>query len=72
VSATCAGSPALTDAMGDVFAVVCCAAPRLGCAVSAAATPGKALREVERLFGAAGYTRCALRHDLSAASGKRR
>jgi hypothetical protein len=72
VSATCAGSPALTGDMGDVFAVFCCDQPRVGCAVSAAATRGKALREVERMFGAAGYTHCALRHYLSAASGKRR
>ena len=36
VSKTCANGPATTNDMGDVFAVMCCARPKLGCAVAAA------------------------------------
>jgi len=71
VSATCANGPAATDAMGDVFAIVCCRMPRVGCAAAAAATKRKALRAVERMFDSAGYSHCALRHYMSAASGER-
>jgi hypothetical protein len=72
VSTTCANGPAATDAMGDVFAVVCCRMPRVGCAVAAAATKREALRAVGRMFDRAGYSHCALRHYMSAASGEQR
>jgi hypothetical protein len=72
VSATCANGPAATDALGDVFAIVCCRIPRVGCAAAAAATKREARRAVERKFDRAGYSHCALRHYMSAASGERR
>jgi hypothetical protein len=72
VSTTCANGPAATDAMGDVFAVVCCRLPQVGCAVAAAANKREALRAVERMFDRAGYSHCALRHYMSAASGEQR
>ena len=72
VSTTCANGPAATDAMGDVFAVVCCRTPRFGCAVAAAATKREALRAVGRMFDTAGYSQCELRHYMSAASGEQR
>ena len=36
VSKTCANGPATTNDMEDVFAVMCCTRPKLGCAVAAA------------------------------------
>ena len=72
VSATCANGPAVTDAPGDVFAIVCCRLPRVGCAAAVAATKREARRAVETMFDRAGYSRCALRHYMSAASGERR
>jgi len=71
LSQTCANAPAVTGDMGDVFAVVCCASPRKGCAISAAATRRAALRSVEKMFEDAGYSNCALKHYLSAASGQK-
>jgi len=72
VSSTCANGPAATDALGDVFAIVCCRMPRVGCAAAAAATKREARRAVERKLDRAGYSQCALRHYMSAASGERR
>jgi hypothetical protein len=72
VSETCANGPATTDDLGDVFAVVCCKLPRTACAVSAAATRQQALHTVEKMFGDAGYANCALKHYMSAASGRKR
>ena len=71
LSQTCANGPAATGDMGDVFAFVCCTTPRAGCAVSAAASRRQALRNVMKMFDEAGYSQCALRHYMSAASGKR-
>jgi hypothetical protein len=72
LSHTCANGPAATDAMGDVFAIVCCRQPRVGCAAAAAASKREALRAVERMFDKAGYSQCGLRHYMSAANGERR
>jgi hypothetical protein len=63
--------PAATDALGDVFAIVCCRAPRVGCAVVAARTR-EARRAVGKMFDRAGYSHRALRHYMTAASGERR
>ena len=38
VSKTCANGPASTQDLKEVFAVMCCTQPRVGCAASAAAT----------------------------------
>jgi len=71
VSATCANGPAATDAPGDVFAIVCCRLPRVGCAAAVAATKREARRAVERMFDGADYSHCALRHYMTARGGER-
>lgn len=71
LSKTCANGPASTDDMGDVFAVMCCTQPRTGCAVSAAGNRREAMRNVQKMFGDAGYSGCALKHYMSAGSGKK-
>ncbi len=70
-SKTCANGPASTNEMEDVFAVMCCTKPRRGCAVGVAGARQDALKTVQKTFADAGYSNCALRHYLSAASGKK-
>src|SRR5262245_14107185 len=55
VSKTCAGVPASTDTPDDVFAVMCCARPSQGCAVSVAGNRQDALKSVQKTFSDAGF-----------------
>jgi hypothetical protein len=71
VSKTCAFGPAVTDDLKDVFAVVCCADPRLGCATAAAANRREAMRTVQQTLADAGYSNCSVRHYISAATGRK-
>jgi hypothetical protein len=71
VSETCANGPAVTDDMREVFALVCCTKPKLGCAASAAANKRDASRAAQKMFAEAGYSECAVRHYLQAGTGKR-
>ena len=70
-SKTCANGPASTNEMEDVFAVMCCTKPRRGCAVGVAGARQDALKSVQKTFADAGYSNCALRHYISAATGKK-
>jgi len=71
VSKTCANGPATTNDMGDVFAVMCCTRPKLGCAVAAAESREDAQARVRKNLTDAGYSSCTLRHYMSAGSGKK-
>ena len=71
VSKTCAGGPASTPDLREVFAVVCCTQPHRGCAVSAAANRREAAKNVQEMFADAGYKDCSVQHYMSAATGKR-
>jgi hypothetical protein len=71
LSKTCANGPAVTDDMGEVFAVMCCAQPRIGCAASAAANRRDAAKGAQQMFTDAGYSDCSVRHFISAGTGKR-
>jgi hypothetical protein len=71
VSKTCANGPASTNDMKEVFAVMCCTQPRVGCAASAAANRREALKNLHEMFADAGYKDCAVRHYTSAGTGKR-
>ena len=71
VSKTCANGPATTNDMGDVFAVMCCARPKLGCAVAAAESREDAQASVRKNLTDAGYSSCTLRHYMSAGNGKK-
>jgi len=50
VSSTCAETPASTNGMDHTFAVMCCTAPKAGCAAAVGATRQIALKEVKRLL----------------------
>lgn len=71
VSKTCANGPASTDDMREVFAVMCCAQPKLGCVAAAAAGRREAMRSAQHMLADAGYSDCSVRHYLSAGTGKR-
>lgn len=71
VSKTCANGPATTNEMDDVFAVMCCSRPRLGCAAAAAESRGDASASVRKNLTEAGFSSCTLRHYMSAGSGKK-
>lgn len=71
VSKTCANGPAVTDDMREVFAVMCCEQPRSGCAVSAGGNRRDAAKAVQQMFTDGGYSKCAVRHYISAGSGKK-
>ena len=71
VSKTCANGPASTQDLKEVFAVMCCKQPRVGCATSAAANRREALKNVQEMFADAGYKDCSVQHYMSAATGRR-
>jgi hypothetical protein len=71
ISKTCANGPAVTDDLREVFALVCCAKPKMGCAAAAAANKREASRNVQQMFADAGYSECSVRHFLGASTGKK-
>ena len=71
VSKTCANGPAVTNDTGDFFAVMCCTKPKLGCAAAPADSREDAAAAVRKTLVDAGFSNCALRHHLSADTGKK-
>ena len=71
VSKTCANGPASTRDIRETFAVMCCTQPQTGCAAAAAVSKRDALKNLREMFADAGYKDCAVRHYMSAASGKK-
>ncbi len=71
VSKTCANGPASTQDLKEVFAVMCCRQPRVGCAASAASNRREALKNVQEMFADAGYKDCSVQHYMSAGTGRR-
>ena len=71
LSKTCANGPAVTDDMKEVFALVCCEKPRVGCAAAAAANKRDASRNAQQMFADAGYSDCSVRHYFQAGTGRK-
>ena len=71
VSESCAGSPASTDDMNDIFAAMCCQQPQPGCAIGVGKTRNEASQGVRKTFSDAGYSDCALRYYRSARTGRK-
>jgi hypothetical protein len=71
ISKTCANGPAVTDDLREVFALMCCAKPKTGCAAAAAANKREASRNAQQMFADAGYSDCAVRHFLGASTGRK-
>jgi hypothetical protein len=71
VSKTCADTPASTNGMDHVFAVMCCTNPKSGCAAGVGANRDKALKAVKGLLDDAGYSKCSLKSYFKAGTGEK-
>jgi len=71
VSQTCAETPASTNGMDHIFAVMCCSDPKSGCAAAVGGSREVALREVKRLFSEGGYSQCSLKSYYKAGTGEK-
>ena len=71
VSQTCADTPASTNGMDHIFAVMCCSDPKSGCAAAVGGSREVALREVKRLFSEGGYSQCSLKSYYKAGTGEK-
>jgi hypothetical protein len=69
-SSTCAETPASTNGMDNVFAVMCCEAPRAACAASVGSDRASALNEVKTIFKNGGFTQCTLKSYFKAGTGE--
>jgi hypothetical protein len=71
VSQTCATAAAHTNDMDDVFAVLCCTEPEVGCAAGVAKGREEALAAVKNTFARAGFAACMLKGYFNAGDGTR-
>jgi hypothetical protein len=71
VSSTCADTPASTNGMDHIFAVMCCSDPKTGCAAAVGGSREVALKEVKRLFSDGGYSQCSLKSYFKAGTGEK-
>jgi hypothetical protein len=71
VSSTCADTPASTNGMDHVFAVMCCSDPKSGCAAAVGSSREVALREVKKLFSDGGFSQCSLKSYFKAGTGEK-
>lgn len=71
VSQTCAETPASTNGMDHVFAVMCCTDPKNGCAAAVGPDRDSALKEVKRIFSDGGYSKCSLKSYFKAGTGEK-
>ena len=71
VSQSCAETPATTNGMDHVFAVMCCSDPKSACAAGVGANRDKALKEVKSVLSDAGYSQCSLKSYFKAGTGEK-
>lgn len=71
VSQTCAETPASTNGMDHIFAVMCCTDPKSACAAGVGANRDKALKEVKGVLSDAGYAKCSLKSYFKAGTGEK-
>lgn len=71
VSQTCASGPAHTNDMNDIFAVMCCTTPKVGCAAGVAKGREAALDAVKKAFAETGFAACTLKSYFNAGDGAR-
>lgn len=69
ISSTCSTRPAWSDTMDDLFSLMCCSKPRLGCAIGVGANTTLALQHVRNIFSEAGYSQCEIIKYISAKTG---
>lgn len=70
-SSTCSTSPAATNGMSYVFAVMCCTSPQNACGAAVGQSRSTALDEVKKLFSDNGFKRCTLKSYFKAGTGEK-
>ena len=71
VSQTCAETPASTNGMDHVFAVMCCDSPQKACAAGVGADRSAALKEVKSVLSDGGFSKCSLKSYFKAGTGEK-
>lgn len=69
LSDSCSTRPAWTDTKDDVFALMCCNKPKIGCAIGVGLIEEMAKKNVQKTFDDAGYSSCKIGKYLSARTG---
>lgn len=64
VSDTCGSRPATTDNMKLTFITMCCAAPRIGCAITGSEAAAR------KIFADAGFSSCRVTRRTNAGTGR--
>ena len=71
VSKTCAETPASTNGMDHVFAIMCCDSPAKACAAGVGDGRAGALKEVKSVLSDGGYSQCTLKSYFKAGTGEK-
>lgn len=71
VSKTCAETPASTNGMDHIFAVMCCDTPDKACAAGVGADRAGALKEVKGVLSDGGFSQCSLKSYFKAGTGEK-
>ena len=69
-SSTCAETPASTNGMDHLFAVMCCTDPKGGCAAGVGTDRAAALKEVKSVLSDGGFSKCTLKKYFKAGTGE--
>lgn len=70
-SSTCSKSPAATNGMSYMFAVMCCTSPEKACGAAVGKNRSAALKGVKKLFSDNGFKRCSLKSYFKAGTGEK-
>ena len=70
-SSTCAETPASTNAMDNMFAVMCCDDPRSACAAGVGSDRASALKAVKTIFSDGNFSKCTLKNYFKAGTGEK-
>lgn len=71
VSSTCAETPASTNRMDHVFAVMCCDKPQIACGAGVGGDRAGALKAVKGLLSDAGFSQCSLKSYFKSGTGEK-
>ena len=71
VSQSCAETPASTNGMDHIFAVMCCDDPQSACAAGVGADRATALKEVKSVLSGGGFSQCKLKSYFKAGTGEK-